>query len=350
MNHPRHTFTVKDSTREEAIEWIIDFCEGEVGPSECEEFEAWLKASPEHVRAYLQVSAFWEAAGDLNRHRKVEVDDLVRHAAAEHNIVELNVDSAASSSPSPAKHRVQTILSPRFAAAAALVLVCLASAAAIGWSRHKTYVTQVGEERTITLSDGSIVQLNARSRLKVRYSDAQRTVELIEGQALFRVAKNPARPFVVLGGGASVRAVGTQFDVDRKAEGTVITVVEGRVSVSSLANTTPSAVPTSVMLAAGEQVSVSPNAIAPPKRTDPSVATAWTQGRLIFDSTPLAEVLRQINRYNARPLSIDDPKLLSLHVSGTFPTTDSTQIIQFLTQRFGLVVHESPDGIRLSHD
>jgi transmembrane sensor len=348
MTQRQHTFAVHESTREEAIEWFIDFCEGEVGPSECEKFESWLKASPEHVRAYLQVSAFWEAAGGLNRVRKLEVEEIVRRAAVDHNIVELNADFTPSLSPASAKHRGPTIRWPRFAAAA-LVLVCLAGAAAIGWSRYNTYVTQVGEERTISLPDGSVVQLNARSRLKVRYSDAQRTVELVEGQALFRVAKNPARPFVVMSGKTSVRAVGTQFDVDRKAESTVVTVVDGHVAVSNLNGTTPSTAASLVMLAAGDQVSVSPNAIATPKRTDPSVATAWAQGQLIFDATPLSEVVRVVNRYNAKPLSIDDPKLLSLHISGTFATTDSAQIIQFLAQRFGLVVHESADGIRLSH-
>src|SRR5690606_26847429 len=94
-----------------------------------------------------------------------------------------------------------------------------------------------GEQRTVTLADGSVIELNARSRIKVRYADRERAIDLLQGQALFRVAKDPTKPFIVASGGTYVRAVGTQFDVYKKSVGTVVTVVEGRVAV-----TTPTAI------------------------------------------------------------------------------------------------------------
>jgi hypothetical protein len=96
---------------------------------------------------------------------------------------------------------------------------------------QNVYATGIGEQRTVTLSDGSTVELNSQSRLRVAFHPHERDVELLEGQALFHVAHDRTRPFLVQSEGAKVRAVGTQFDVYRKSDGTVITVVEGRVAV-----------------------------------------------------------------------------------------------------------------------
>src|SRR5262249_53251968 len=125
----------------------------------------------------------------------------------------------------------RTFLSSPYLKAASFVIVCLAAAAAYWWAGNPVYSTDIGEQRTIALKDGSRVELNARSKIKVLYSKERRSIELIEGQALFSVAKDPTRPFVVSSGNARVRAVGTQFDLYRKPVGTVVTVVEGRVAV-----------------------------------------------------------------------------------------------------------------------
>jgi transmembrane sensor len=354
--------SVRDSSRDEAISWFVAFCEDDVTPALCKSFDVWLKASPENVRAYLQVSAFWEAAGSLNQHRKLEVEELLRRASAENNVLSMGDPPASEPARAGTVRRGQ--FSVRIAAAAVMLLV-VGVVLAIWWQvRDPVYATQVGEERTITLSDGSIVELNARSRLRIEYRQRVRRVTLLDGQALFRVAKNTMRPFIVVSGTTQVRAVGTEFDVYRQAAGTLVTVVEGQVAVTDAAlGSAPSlhgaVAPTSslsigedepprVLLAAGEQLRVSAQAISAPVRTNPVIATAWSQGKLIFDSTPLSEVVAEVNRYNPRPLAIDDPKILTMHVSGTFSTTDSAQIIQFVAERFGLVIHESADGIRLS--
>ncbi len=346
MNLSKASDSVREAVRDEAIDWFLRFCEDEVGSSDCLQFDAWLKRSPENVRAYLQISAFWEAAGSMNNTRRLEIDELVKRATAEGNVVPLDAPTVLA--PARARQRPR----PSLAMAASVLLIVLAGA----WSwRYVTgrpeYITQVGEERTLTLPDQSIVHLNARSRIRVRFTESERTLDLLEGEALFKVAKNPNRPFLVISGTTTVRAVGTQFDVNRKTTDTVVTVVEGHVSVSQSgisANASGTAEP--VILAAGDQVTVSPHRPAVAKQTNPTVATAWTQGKLIFDNTPIADVVHEFNRYNSRTLTIEDPTLLSLHVSGTFATADSEQIVRFLSVRFGLVAHESADGIRLSRE
>jgi len=367
--------TVRDAVRDEAVEWFIAFCEHEMSPRTCQAFDAWLKASPENVRAYLQVSAFWESAGGLNARRKLEIDELVRRAAAEVNVIALDPRAPATTAEAAvhsasigraAQSAALTTRSNRRRltfAAAALLLLSLGGAFALWQSlRDPVYTTQVGEARTITLSDGSVVELNARSRLRIEYRRAYRRVALLGGQALFRVAKNAARPFIVVSGTTRVRAVGTEFDVYRKVSDTIVTVLEGQVAVTDspavdafettdagrASGTASTLDPHRSLLRAGEQLRASPHALGTPTRANAALATAWTQGKLIFDSTPLSEVLDEVNRYNPKPLSIDDPKILLMHVSGTFATSDEARIVEFLSQRFGLVAHESAQSIHLA--
>lgn len=341
--------TVHDHVRDEAIEWLIGFCEGEIDADARKRFERWLKASPENVQAYLQVSAFWEAAGRLNFARKLRIDELVRGAAAELNVLKL--EPATDRTRSRGASRLgRGALGGRAALAASLLLVALASIAGYGWQSHRAlvYATAVGEERTLTLSDSSTVVLDARSKIRVRYTRDLRTIDLLEGQALFRVAHNAVRPFVVTTGDATIRDVGTQFDVQRNAGATVVTVLEGQVATfGGLGNGLAAG---GLTVSAGQQVIVAPRLVLRPVRVNAAVATAWTEGKLVFDATPLSDVIQDFNRYSLRPLVIDDPQLLSLHVSGTFDARNSTQIIQFLSERFGLVAHESTHGIRLSRD
>jgi transmembrane sensor len=109
--------------------------------------------------------------------------------------------------------------------------------------RMPVYATTFGEQRSITLDDGSVVDINSHSKIRVRYSATERDVELLEGQALFRVAKNASRPFWVSSATTRVRAVGTEFDVYKRRSGTVVSVIEGRVAVLMNAETISAGAP-----------------------------------------------------------------------------------------------------------
>jgi transmembrane sensor len=102
------------------------------------------------------------------------------------------------------------------------------------------YTTGMGEQRFLKLADSSTVELNAKSRVRVHFTRDERAVDILAGEALFNVTKDSARPFVVGVGGMRVSVVGTQFDVYKKAHATVVTVVEGRVSVVTPAPVVPS--------------------------------------------------------------------------------------------------------------
>jgi transmembrane sensor len=206
------------------------------------------------------------------------------------------------------------------------------------------YATDIGEQRSVTLQDGSVIDLNARSRIRVRYTDGTRRIDLIEGQALFHVAKDSTRPFIVTSGSTHVRAVGTQFDVNRKSAGIIVTVVEGRVAVLA-----PSALPSEAgtLVAAGEQLNVTATSARKTERPDISAATAWTQHRLVFNSAALSDVVEEFNRYNTRQLVIDAPELESFGVVGVFSSTDPSALLRFLNAQPGVRVEERGDRIHI---
>jgi transmembrane sensor len=218
-----------------------------------------------------------------------------------------------------------------------------------------TYTTEIGERRSITLSDGSTIDLNARSKVRIHFSKAERDVELVDGQALFEVAKDKARPFVVKSGDTQVRAVGTQFDVYRKQSGTTVTVIEGRVEVrspeSALAPTLEGSAEAPIFVSAGEQITVTAHRLSAvqPKRTDVAAATAWTHHRLVFDGSRLGDVVVDFNRYNTRQLVIETPDLQDFHVSGVYSSTDPASLVRFLRAQPGMEISETGSEVRIAH-
>jgi transmembrane sensor len=367
MSKPRPPALLDARIRAEATEWLIRFSEGDVDAGAREDFNNWLRTSSEHVRAYLRISAFWQDADRVeDKQIAPDIEALVQLAQQDDNVVSLGLETPERSIASPRK-----AASTKWGIAAAILLAV--GLAVAGWHtlhRYPTYSTDTGEQRTVNLPDGSSVVINARSSIRVKYTEAERIIELREGQALFRVARNPARPFTVRSGDAHIRAVGTQFDVYRKESGTTVTVIEGRVAIRASTasaaalprvdsaraeeSTTPrtgtaAQLPkrTELLLSAGEQLIVSPSVLMLPTAANVDNAMAWTTGLLVFDSAPLKDVVREFNRQNAKPLVLSGADLADLRISGTFPSSGSERIVRFLQERFHVVVDETDDEIRI---
>lgn len=360
---------------EEAAEWFVEFRLGDIDAESRRAFDAWVRTSPEHLRAYLEVAAVWNEGGSLDAERSLDVGTLMALAHTDQNVVSLDVGSSErvlltqSAEAAPARG----IWRRPFAAAASVAAIVIAAAVFVLFQLYgaPTYATAVGEQRSIRLADGSTVELNSRSRLRVKFTDAERMVELLEGQALFQVAKNPARPFIVRAGNAHVRAVGTQFDVNRRRNDTVVTVIEGRVAVLTAddaysgevgtirgpddRNTPSGSKHTSnpgsaggVFLAAGEQLRVTTQPPAAPTRVNVVAATAWTQRQLVLESALLRDVAEEFNRYSTRKLVIEDSASKELRLSGVF-ATDPEFLIRYLRERNDVTVVETQSEIRIIH-
>ena len=402
---------------EEATLWLIEHREKSLSAKQRREFDNWLRQSPHHVRAYLEISAIWEDVPALDANWNPTASQLIDRARNEENVCSLAesartpviADSAWRRFSSTKRGGAWREVSMRFVAVSAVFLVAIVGVAIWNVISGSTYSTGIGEQRSIVLADGSIVELNSRSRLRIRYTAAQRDIDLIEGQALFRVAHNAARPFVVHSGAVNVRAVGTEFDVYKKRVGTIVTVVEGKVAVlaSALplrqdfpapredradghndsqpersatgeasgaataadaidppdaARSTRRSVPLAgsnvggqaILLAAGEQLTVSNaksatgSAGAGPQRTNVAAATAWTHRSLVFESMPLAEVAEEFNRYNSRQLVIVDPELTHIRISGMFSSEDPALLLKFLKTQPELSINETETEVRIS--
>lgn len=366
---------------EEASNWFVDFRVGDVDARSRQEFHDWLRRSPEHIQAYLDIAMTYADLPAPNPNGEIDVPALIDHArsTADTNIVPLKVPgsgvSGVSGLPQPTNNsRASNARALAIAASLLLVAIALGSWHYIA---SDTYSTGIGEQRSLILADGSTVDLNARSRIRVRYTDDERSIDLIEGQALFQVTKNPQRPFIVHVKDTQVRAVGTQFDVYRKASGTIITVIEGRVAVvpdtaiafdapgsaSHIAITsTPPAAPLkpldvpAIFLAAGEQLTVSPVAPAKagiqpkPHTVNPTTATAWTHRQLIFENASLNEVAEEFNRYSTRPIIMETGDFDAFHVSGTYSSTNPESLLRFLRVQPGIKLVESDGEIRIARE
>jgi transmembrane sensor len=381
---------------EEAAEWLVEFRLGSVDLTARRAFAAWVRSSPEHLRAYLEIAAIWNEGSQLDSRRELDLEKLMAREGAEGNVLPINATALATEAevnafvddlpwvpaePSPpppsASNELPSITMPivgpvdsrsaraftrvrRFSIAASLLLI--AGASLFAWDRFyraPIYATAVGEQRTLTLLDGSTVELNSHSRVRVRFTANERDVDLLEGQALFHVAKNPARPFIVDSSGTRVRAVGTQFDVNRTNAGTIVTVLEGKVAVTGnfpgvsvdpgsppVLASTPADGVQNVFLTAGDQLTVSPQTAPTPTRPNVAAATAWTHRQVILDSAPLAKVAEEFNRYSVRKLIVEDSGVTPLRLSGVF-TANPDFLIRYLRERPDITIIESASEIHI---
>lgn len=356
-----YSSNIRPETVAAAAAWFAEFRAREATASTRIRFDEWLRQSPEHIQAYLEVAAGWSELPTADPDHRIDIQGLVARArnSEEEKIIPLGQVGRSGE---------RSVRRKGWAPALAASLVVLAILIGTGtWTwlyRSGTYTTGIGEQRTLTLADGSTVIMNALTSVRVRFSKTAREVDLLRGQAFFHDTDDPKRPFIVRSDGASVRALGTQFDIYRRSEGTVVTVVEGRVAVadtppqpssSNLSSDVPKGaggpregflVP--VLVSAGQQVVITTRDVEKPTRADINVATAWVERRLMFDNTPLAEVAAQFNRYSSRRLVITDPTLRSVGVSGVYSSADPESLIGFLQAQPGLHVVETTEEITVS--
>ena len=351
MNNSSFKNAIRKEIVAEASAWFAEFRSGEMDVRARTAFADWLRRSPEHMRAYLEIAAAWTELPDdpekridisafLQRARESDVSDTVTTLSREPHIVQLR-----------SKWRPRAL----GALAASVTLVAAGLVVMMLLAKGTTYVTGIGEQRRIRLADNSVVELSAHSAIEVQFSSGARTITLKEGQALFEVTKDKSRPFVVRSDTAAVRAVGTRFDVDRKSSGTVVTVAEGRVAVvldaaiardRSLSAFNADKKP--VFLDPGEQSVVTTSQVSSPRHVDVESVTGWTHDRLTFNDTPLAEVAEVFNRYSTPQLVIVDAELRGLGINGIYSTTEPRTLIDFLRAQPNLEVNEQGQRILVS--
>jgi transmembrane sensor len=196
--------------------------------------------------------------------------------------------------------------------------------------------TGIGETRAIMLDDGSRIVLDTKSRLRTAFTANARTVELLDGQAQFEVARDPHRPFCVRTRSAEVVAVGTKFDVATLQARTTVTLIEGRVNVRTISGTSQ-VEPKVEALVPGQQLRIANDGqLLEKKVVNIENATAWQRGTIVLDDMPLPEALVAINRYSVTQIVIPAAALQSRRVSGVFRIGDVDTEAIALQRYFGL--------------
>jgi transmembrane sensor len=327
----------------QAGDWFVANRAGRLGASEREAFDEWLLTSPVHVEEYLGVAQIARALPTAADDPEYPLDTILARAAAvtESNVRALPADDSRSFAISARPAQMNRW---RLAAAAILAVV---SGGLVWWSAEhpapQHYATRHGDQQTWRLSDNSGLRLNTDTAVTVRYGRAERLVEIDRGEALFVVTHDPRRRFRVVAGTTDVVAVGTQFDVYRQADSTVVTVLEGQVSVGSGGTSYPR-----LKVNAGEQVRIV-GGILPARatRVDTRRSTAWLNRQIAFDQETLAAVAAEFNRYAAAPIEIESPSLRTLVVSGVFAADDTETFLSFLRSLEGVTVETTSTRIRV---
>ena len=300
----------------QAAAWVVRLSGEDAGFEDFEAFDLWLREGPDRAQAYDGALAVWSAADEAAG--AMALPDF--RAAPPHRRPQRWIPLAGAAMAA--------------AVAAAFLLPVMKPA--------EVYTTTAGQHRQVALADGSHVDLNAASRMEVRWSRARRNVTLSAGEAAFDVARDASRPFVIRSGERSVRVVGTEFDV--KARGSVFSVAvrRGIVEVSGA----PGAAP--IRLLKGDAVSFDAKESAGRRRSvDPDDAFAWTSGRLVFRDAALAEVVSALNLEFGAPAITLSPDAGRLHFTGVLRLDERGAVLRRLTASMPLVARETASGIVL---
>lgn len=297
--HPNHRMDdTDDMSGQQAHHWFARLRAPDCSAEDRAAFERW-RDDPQHAAAYANLEDLWAITGDLAQ----EDPDI---AAAVREARRADARSWRSRWRWPLLATAASVL---------LALFLFLSLPPAQGPAH-AYATATGEQRTVTLEDGSRVVLDTATRLDVQYGRHERRLVLRQGRADFHVSKDPARPFTVRAGASAVTATGTQFQVRLDGAAGEVTLLEGRVVVASRLTAGEAA------LSPGERVAVlAGGTLGTVQRlsdADRASAEGWTSGQLVVQAWPVAALVAEVNRYGGTPLRLGDAAVGRMPVSGTF--------------------------------
>lgn len=318
----------KEQIEAEAAEWVIRLGADALSEQERRNFELWRSRSVRHDQAFEFAQQTWGTLAEL------------RHAPGS-----LAADMAQSSGRRRNTRGREQGRQPRFAAG--MAMICLAATIGLAgfWFWHGNpvtlmaadYRTAPGEQQTVRLSDGSVVELASGSAIAVHFGSEERRVELLAGAAYFTAASmgdGEQRPFVVEGAGGTATALGTQFLVDRLPDAVEVVVAEHEVRVA-LADVDGRS--GNVVLSPGQSVRYSSHTgLGDVFEKNIDQATAWRRGRLVFDQVSLAEVVAELNRYRRGRIVIADATFATRRVSGVFEINDLDRALATIARELRL--------------
>jgi transmembrane sensor len=290
---------IEDRIAEEAARWVARLQSSDATDQDRQEFQLWLDRDAAHQAAYGEFKNLWADLKDVpipsDRLKKLRMS----RRAATSSIVSIGI-----------------------------IAILSVTLYRMGFVDHMRadYYTVVGEVRSVTLADGSRVDLNTDSAITVRYSQGERTIQLLRGEAFFDVARNPERPFVVDESSLQATALGTQYSVRAASDDSLgtVRVERGRVEVTSHQQ--------QVVLEAGDAANLTAKGVFAVTKADVANETAWRTGKLVFSGQPLHEVLATLERYRRGRIVVLDNAAADQQVSGIFDLKDTDQALRVLEE------------------
>jgi transmembrane sensor len=287
------------SIADQATSWFIRLQADDISEYERQRFHNWYHVNPAHKAAYEQAQKFWSAL----------------ETPAEHVHARINATHRRMIHKRPA---------PRLAwVSCAFAFMAIIAIQLPGYFQNwqSDYYTHPGECQTVSLQDGSQVTLNTDTAITIEFSEQQRRIHLLRGEAYFKVAHNKARPFIVAADNITARAVGTAFSVNTLDDNIQVAVNEGIVAVNANQQT--------IQLKASQQATYSHGHLAAESVVIDN-ALAWRNGQVVFDRQPLAQVIQTINHYRKGAIVVANPALAKRIISGVFKTDDPNAVIAAL--------------------
>jgi len=294
---------------DEAIDWLVRLSSGRATVDDRQAFLLWRERSPMHDAAAAEAEALMRAVAETRQ------GDTLRRGVVPFSL-----------SPPPRRVSRRTVFAGATAAAASVAVVTVGLNVVGPLSGvYADHATAVGERQRVVLADGSVVTLNTATALSVDYSGHERRIALHDGEALFEVAKDPNRPFIVMAGNGQARAVGTAFVVRRNDTCEQVIVTEGTVEV-----TVGKAAP--VRLEAGQRLGFGGGDGQKVRTVDVDAVTAWQRGKLIFNRRSLQSVVEELQRYRRGRIVIANEELKTLQVTGVFDLDDPDHLLRTLVE------------------
>jgi transmembrane sensor len=308
------------TVRDEAAQWFVRLQEPAVDVEERLRFERWLNEHPQHRDEYQLLEGLWTAA-DLLPAARLQV---------------------LCESP-PARGKRRPLM--RYAVAAGVLAVAVGLGVFSQLHQPAIYTaefsTAPGERQQVALPDGSVIDLNSRSHVQVRYENDRRRIELTQGEAMFSVEHDRDRPFVVEAGSGKVTVTGTRFDVRRDASETRVVVEQGTVKVQGR----DAADNDFISLTAGLGTRVDTQGkVAAAYAVNPAELTAWRSGKLVFNSASLRDVAEEVSRYREKPLTVSNDKVGNLRLTSVFKSDNTDALLKALPSILPVAVRTLDDG------
>jgi len=308
-----------------AAAWLERRDSGEWSEKDQADLDAWLAESTANLIAYRRVAEVW---GRTERLVALRPSGMERPAI-------------------PARGRTGPVLLRAVAGVAALALLGVGAVSLWPAPEAQTYMTGVGGRDILTLPDGSRIELNTDTVVRVSDASDVRKVWLDKGEAYFQVVHNTARPFIVIAGNRRVTDVGTKFLMRRESGRLQVDVVDGRVRIQSDGGNSQSS---PEILAAGDALTATANAVVLIRKPANDLANelGWRRGVFVFHRTALADAANEYNRYNRQKITIAAPAVGRLTLSGTLPTNNVEAFVGVARNFFSLNVEHHGDEIVIS--